>query len=246
MRSTWSRRVDRLLRRRARALSARARRRCCRGQPAARAHPPPARQERPDRRRAGRPSVAGRQGHRGPEADRRDRRVDPAAARRPPERREVPQRRDRPARRADHHRPATSSATSSPAARRSAARPRSAADCDPRSTSFADPSHAAKFALRSIAHRIDVLSTARSPSSTAQLEQLVRARRAAHHPAARDLDRPRRPAARHRWAEHRPAPRRGRVRRALRRQPGPRLLGQNQPATASTTAATAKPTEPCT
>ena len=64
------------------------------------------RQERPDRRRDGRPAVAGRQGDRGPQADRRDRRVDPAAARRTRQRGEVPQRRDRPARRPDHHRPA--------------------------------------------------------------------------------------------------------------------------------------------
>jgi hypothetical protein len=41
-----------------------------------------------------------------------------------------------------------------------------------------------------------------------------------------DLDRPRRPATRHRRPKHRSTPRRSRIRRALRREPSPRLIRQ--------------------
>jgi transposase len=56
-----------------------------------------------------------------------------------------------------------------------------------------------------------------------------RGRGAAHHAAARHLDRPRRSAARDRRREHRPPPRRELIRSALRRQSDSRLLGQNDP-----------------
>jgi transposase len=51
---------------------------------------PPARQERPDRRRDGRPPRTRRQGDHDPQADRRDRRIDPAAARHARRRRQGP------------------------------------------------------------------------------------------------------------------------------------------------------------
>ena len=89
-------RVDRLVCGRARALPTPARRQGRRGQPAACAYSPAGRQERPDRCGDGRPPVPGWQGQSGPEADRRDRRVDPAAARRAAQRGEVPQRRTGP------------------------------------------------------------------------------------------------------------------------------------------------------
>jgi Transposase len=90
------------------------------------------------------------------------------------------------------------------------------------------PSQAAKFALRSIARRIDELDDEIAVLDR-QLERLVRAGRAAHHPAARDLNRPRRPAARHCRTEHRTASGRSRVRLALRRKSGPGVVRQDHP-----------------
>jgi hypothetical protein len=86
-------------------------------------------------------------------------------------------------------------------------------------------SHAAKFALRSIAQRIADLDQEIAVLSKAQAARFRLG--TASDPTTRDLDRPRRPAARHRRAKRRQAPRRTLVRRALR--PGPSLLGQDHP-----------------
>ena len=124
-----------------------------------------------DRRGDGRSPVPGRQSQGRPETDRRDRRVDPAAARSAKQRREVPQRRDRSAARHHHHRPARAprsalcrktlrgKATVCARFRRSARELRS-------------PSQAAKFALRSIAQRIETLDR-EITTLDRELEQLV-------------------------------------------------------------------------
>jgi transposase len=70
--------------------------------------------------------------------------------------------------------PPRSSAISSHVARRSAARPRSAAGCGPSIGELRRPSQAAKFALRSIARRIDELDDEIAVLDR-QLERLVRA-----------------------------------------------------------------------
>ena len=109
----------------------------------------------------------------GPEADRRDRRVDPAAARRARQRGEVPQRRDRPAPRPDHHRPARAPRPALPPqdASRQSRRLRAIPTTAQRACA---PSQAAKFALRSIAQRIDALDD-EIAALDRELEQLVRA-----------------------------------------------------------------------
>ena len=108
-----------------------------------------------------------------------------------------------------------------------------------------EPLQAAKLALRSLARRIAELDR-EIAALDAQLKPLVAAAAPRTTQLLADLHRARRPAAGHRRPEHRPAPQRRRVRRALRRQPDPGRLRPHATATASTTAATARPTAPCT
>src|SRR3954470_8023978 len=150
--------VDRQLRRRAGALPARRGSAGARGQAAARAYPPPARQERPDRCRAPRPPRPGRELGRGREGHHRDRRGDPPAADRARRCRQGAQRRaeraDRPGRQRPRG-PAPPAAGPQDHAWPSDA-VRSAA---PRPTRLLEPVHAAKAALRSLARRVIDLDT---------------------------------------------------------------------------------------
>jgi hypothetical protein len=97
----------------------------------------------------------------------------------------------------------------------------------PDASRLSDPVNAAKLALRSLARRIGPRRRDRRARHSAHTAR--RDRRATNHCAAGHLHRARQPAAPHRRPEHRPAPQRGRVRRALRRQPHPRRLGQTRP-----------------
>jgi septal ring factor EnvC (AmiA/AmiB activator) len=107
------------------------------------------------------------------------------------------------------------------------------------------PTQAAKLALRSLARRIEQLD-AEIAELDEQLKAAGRSRGAAHNAAARHLNRSRRSTARHRGPEHRAPPRRGlRSRRSAAQARSPRPPAA-RPVTASTTAATATPTERCT
>ena len=103
------------------------------------------------------------------------------------------------------------------------------------------PSQAAKFALRSTAQRIQALDE-EIAALDRELEQLV----AAAAPRTVQLlgisTVACRSTARHGRTEHRTTPRRELVRDALRRQSDPLPPRARQPVTASTTAATARPT----
>lgn len=93
----------------------------------------------------------------------------------------------------------------------------------PDSTRLDDPFDAAKFALRSLARRIALLD-AEIAELDAHLTALVASAAWTHHGALGNLHRARRSVACQRRPEHRPPPRRRRIRRALRHQPDPRRL----------------------
>ena len=162
-----------------------------------------------------------------------------------PQRREVPQRRDRSAPRPASSPPRKSSAISSLTARRSAARPPSARDFGPRPTSSAPrlkPRSSRCARSRSGSRR----SIRRSRPSTASSSSSSALAAPRTDPAARHLDRARRPAPRHRRAEHRTTARRELLRRCSAARARSRPPPARRPAIASTTAVTAKPTARCT
>ena len=136
-----------------------------RGQPAAPAHAPAARQERPDRRRTGRPPRVGRKPARGRQGHQRDRRGDPPAAGRARRRRQGAQRRAERARRPDRHRSRGSAPTADRRARPHALARRCANACAPTLAGSGSPSRQPRPRCGR-SRDVSPSSTARSSCST--------------------------------------------------------------------------------